>query len=277
MSSAQSWQSRLDAHFSAEAGYWDTLYVRRDVRSEKFTRRLERALRAVDLHKLPADAAALEVGCGAGQATLELARRFRRVDAVDTAPWMIELTSRRVAAAGLDGAVRVRRGDVYELPYQEGSFDLVLGLGLMPWLQSPAAGLAELTRVLAPGGYLVISFDNRHRLPNLVDPLLSPWLAGIRAPVRRRLAAAHLDRWSSAAPGATRHSRSEMRTLAAAAGLQAISLEGIGFGPLTFLGRPFLPENAMLRGDRALQRVADSWRPLQALAVQHLLVARKPC
>lgn len=277
MSSAKSWQRRLDTHFSAEAGSWDTLYARKDARSEKFTRRLERALRAVDLRKLPADAAVLEVGCGAGQATLELARRFRQVDAVDTVAWMIQLTRRRLAAAGLQDAVRVHRGDVCELPYQEGSFDLVLGLGLLPWLQSPAAGLAEMTRVLAPGGCLLVSFDNGHRLPNLADPLLSPWLRGIRAPIRRRLAAARLDRWSSTAPGATLHSRGEMMTLAATAGLEAISLEGVGFGPLTFLGRPFLPESAMIRGDRALQRLADSWRPLQALAVQHLLVASKPC
>src|SRR5260370_39812550 len=51
---------------------------------------------------------------------------------------------------------------------------MVLGIGVIPLLDSPERAVAELARVIKPGGYLVMTADNRRRLDVLLDPLKSP-------------------------------------------------------------------------------------------------------
>ena len=107
-----------------------------------------------------------------GSATLELARRGYAVLSTDSSADMVALASQRIAEAGLDVAVSV--SDVHDLPYAAGSFELVLALGVLPWLHSPRRALGEMARVLAPGGHAILSADNRLRLNGLVEPAENP-------------------------------------------------------------------------------------------------------
>ncbi len=112
--------------------------------------------------------------CGAGLATLELARRGYAVHSTDSSTDVVALTSRRIAEAGLGDVVTVSFADVHDLPHDAGSFDLVLALGVLPWLHSPQRALGQLARVLAPGGHAILSADNRLRLNGIVEPAESP-------------------------------------------------------------------------------------------------------
>jgi SAM-dependent methyltransferase len=62
-----------------------------------------------------------------------------------------------VAAAGLSERVALREGDASALPWPNGAFDLVTSLEALEFFPRPRRALAEMARVLRPGGTLVIS------------------------------------------------------------------------------------------------------------------------
>jgi ubiquinone/menaquinone biosynthesis C-methylase UbiE len=97
---------------------------------------------------------ALDVGCGTGFLTLELAARGHRVTGVDFAPAMIAEARRKAAERG--ASVRFEEGDAEQLPYSAGSFDLVISRHLLWTLPHPEAAIDEWIRVLRPGARLVV-------------------------------------------------------------------------------------------------------------------------
>ena len=96
---------------------------------------------------------ALDVGCGTGFLSLELAGRGHRVTGIDFAPQM--LAEARKKAAGQGVAVRFEEGDAEQLPFAEGSFDLVMTRHVLWTLPHPEQAIDEWIRVLRPGGRLV--------------------------------------------------------------------------------------------------------------------------
>lgn len=100
---------------------------------------------------LGADAAVLEVGCGAGQATRDLAARAGRVTAVDPGPNLIAQAKARAAAANVDYAVA--RFEDYEPEPQ--AFDLVASAQAWHWVE-PVAGFARVDAALKAGGSMAM-------------------------------------------------------------------------------------------------------------------------
>jgi ubiquinone/menaquinone biosynthesis C-methylase UbiE len=97
---------------------------------------------------------ALDVGCGTGFLSLELAARGHRVVGVDLAPAMLEAARGKAAAQGL--SVRFDSADAEKLPYPDGGFDLVISRHVLWTLPHPEAAIADWLRVLRPGGRLAI-------------------------------------------------------------------------------------------------------------------------
>jgi len=102
----------------------------------------------------------LEVGCGRG----ELAERIQRelgceLRAVDQSQRMVDLTRSR----GIDAEL----GDVHELRFADGSFDAAIAAWMLYHVPELDRGLAELARVLRPGGRLVAVTNTNSNLPEL--------------------------------------------------------------------------------------------------------------
>ncbi|MCB5910588.1 class I SAM-dependent methyltransferase [Streptomyces pinistramenti] len=93
----------------------------------------------------------LDVGCGPGTVSAAALRRGAEVTAVDASPEMAALASR--THPGLD----VRTALLDELPFPDGQFTALVGNFVINHLGDPAAGLAEIRRVLAPGGRLALT------------------------------------------------------------------------------------------------------------------------
>jgi len=95
---------------------------------------------------------ALEVGCGRGVGSELILERFgaERVDAIDLDPQMVALAQRRLARFG--AAVHVAVGDVCELPAPDAHYDAVFDFGIIHHVPDWRAALAEIHRVLKPGG-----------------------------------------------------------------------------------------------------------------------------
>lgn len=90
----------------------------------------------------------LDVGCGTG-ANLKTLAEFGEAEGVDVSPDAIEFCRKR----GLDN---VKLGAAEELPYDDGTFDLVTALDVVEHLDDDVGGLREMRRVLRPGGRALI-------------------------------------------------------------------------------------------------------------------------
>lgn len=129
----------LRAEFERLAPVWDGM-----VEPERL------APLAAALDRLEADpASVLDLGTGTGKAARLAAERFpdAEVVGVDLAPRMIE-QARALLPPELDGRVRFDVADASKLPFQDGAFDLVVLLNMIPFF-------AELARVTAQGGTAV--------------------------------------------------------------------------------------------------------------------------
>ena len=111
------------------------------------------------------DGKLLEVGSGPGRLAVRLAREApsMTLTGVDISEAMVERAARRAAGAGLSERVRFEVGDVGALTLPDGEFDGVVStLSLHHW-PNPVKGLAEIHRVLKPGGEARI-YDLAHGL-----------------------------------------------------------------------------------------------------------------
>jgi SAM-dependent methyltransferase len=97
----------------------------------------------------------VDVGCGTGNAALLAAKRGASVTGVDPAQRLLDVARERAAADGLDVAFEL--GDAAGLPLPAGHADLVLSVFGVIFAPDPSAAAAELARVTAPGGRIVLS------------------------------------------------------------------------------------------------------------------------
>jgi ubiquinone/menaquinone biosynthesis C-methylase UbiE len=265
-------------HFDFDGGarYWDTLYDASDFPSVAYYRpRLERALAWVDSLSLPVDARVLEIGFGAGRTAIALAQRGLRVTGIDTGERMLELATQRVARYAMTTRIQLGLGDAQALEAADGSYDLVLALGLLPWVERPGRCLREMARVTRPGGHVIASANNRRQLNRVLDPRLNPALEPAK---RLALRAAGRTRSDLRLAPAPRHdSRRQYEQWLQAAGLQPLRRATLGFGRFSLIGRPLLSEAASIRLHRRLQARADAGFPgLRSSGAQMLVLSRKP-
>ncbi len=102
----------------------------------------------------------LEAGCGWGELAARIADELSaEVVAIDLSPRMVELARQR----GVDARV----GDVQELPFDDGEFDCVTANWMLYHVPDLNCGLAELARVLRPGGRLVAATNGLRHLEEL--------------------------------------------------------------------------------------------------------------
>jgi len=271
-------QQRVDAFFETTAGYWRAIYGEdRRLESTIYRERHARILSLASGLVAEAPSRVLEVGCGAGLVAVALAERGCRVTAMDASPTMISMTRERAAAAGVAARLAARVGDVHALDLPDRCVDLVLAVGLLPWLHSPDRALTEMARVLRPGGHLLLTADNRGRLSNLLDPRRSPWLAPARQGLKKLLQACGWRLPRSGSLDVRMHTICEIDALLASAGLRKLKGLTVGFGPFSMFSRPVLSDRRGVWLQRRLQPLADRGLPgLRTTGSHYVVLARKP-
>jgi ubiquinone/menaquinone biosynthesis C-methylase UbiE len=142
-----------DAYVETLFRIWSSVYDR-PIFQKPFYRRVHRAvMRAVE--RAPAPRVVVDLGCGTAQLTVDLANRFDRatVVGVDLSDAMLAAARRRLGHA----TPPLVRGNVYALPFADRSVDLLTSTISYHWYLEPARALAEIRRVLAPGGTFVLA------------------------------------------------------------------------------------------------------------------------
>jgi ubiquinone/menaquinone biosynthesis C-methylase UbiE len=118
------------------------------MRSERGSMALSRIARQLE-------EVALDVACGSGSLTLELAPTVKHITGIDLTPAMIDQARAEQTKRGIHN-VDWRVGDVYNLPFAPDSFSLVTSRAAFHHLVRPRDVLREMGRVCAPGGRIVI-------------------------------------------------------------------------------------------------------------------------
>lgn len=155
----------------------------------------------------------LDVGCGPGTITLDLADvvgSAGQVVGIDAAPAALE-AARAEAARRDDARTRFEVADVYALPYADGAFDVVHAHQVLQHLTDPVAALREMARVVRPGG-LIAARDADYSAMSWypVSDGLTSWLSTYQ----------QLARHNGAEPDAGRH----LLAWAHAAGLPEVTV-----------------------------------------------------
>ena len=103
----------------------------------------------------------LDAGCGVGSIALDLAPAIApgRIFGIDLDPEQIEVARNTAAQRGIENA-EFAPASVYELPFEDGSFDVVYANAVLFYLREPRRALVEFKRVLRPGGLAAVSDDD---------------------------------------------------------------------------------------------------------------------
>lgn len=145
----------------------------------------------------------LDVGCGPGTITADLAARVApgRVVAIDRSPEVVALAA---ATCADRSTVEARVGDVYALPCDDASFDVVHAHQVLQHLSDPVAALREMRRVCRPNGVVAVRDSDYAAFTWApADPALDAWLMLYRQVAQRNGAepdaGRHLKGWTRAA------------------------------------------------------------------------------
>jgi SAM-dependent methyltransferase len=259
--------------FDRGASWWDDVYTHDTLAGDVYRARERRILAWVGDLGLAPGASIFEVGCGAARLASALGERGFEVDAIDACSAMVRHARKHVADAGLGDRVRVEVGDAESLPGESESFDLVVAVGVLPWVESPVRLVHECARLLRPGGAVILTADNASRLGALGEPGAHPIFSPIREARRdwrKRRGVRMGPRWRM-------HYPAQVDSLLADAGLLVGRRSTVGFGPFTVRSRKILGEDRGRHLDQMLNGLAAERLPfLRRRGWHYVVLAHRP-
>ncbi|HEY1913061.1 MAG TPA: metalloregulator ArsR/SmtB family transcription factor [Vicinamibacterales bacterium] len=166
-------RTKSQEFFSSSAGQWDR------VRDELFGDRFHLAALAAFAHS---DWTVGDLGCGTGQISAVLAPFVARIVAVDASAAMLQAAKKRLH--GFDN-VDLRRGELEALPVDAGRLDAATLMLVLHHVPEPERALAEVARVLKPGGRLILVDMLPHERENYRQQMGHVWLGFSDGQMRR--------------------------------------------------------------------------------------------
>jgi len=220
--------------------YWQSVYHREDFLGVCYRRRMYQTLSWLDNSNLLKNSKILDVGCGAGVMAREVANRGYEVFGMDYSYNMLS-KAKAICNASTKSGITFFRGDIEFLPFKDSIFDIVLCLGVISYLKSEQKALHEMSRILKPGGTMILSILNKFSLGKCLDiPVL----------VKRklqRIAANRIVLWKKRAEFEENHFTLKsyfmpsLRNSLRIVGFKELDCMAVQYGPLTFFGRKIFP------------------------------------
>ena len=125
----------------------------------------------------------LEVGCGVGTDLVQFDKGGALVTGIDLAEQGVDLCRQNFAVNGVLGDVQVMDGE--QMVYSDNAFDVVYAHGVLQYTPNPHAMIAEVHRVLKPGGTAILMVYNRYSWLNAMSKIVHVELEHHDAPVFR--------------------------------------------------------------------------------------------
>lgn len=174
-------KTELDSHrkavtnyFSDNSKFWEVIYDPNQAEidrifTDSITGRKRDVLRLVDKHAGSKKLRILDIGCGPGIFMEELLQRGHSVVGMDMTEKMLQeaYTNTKEKYAERTACVL---GDIENIPFKNGSFDLILCIGVLSYLQQEDKSAKEIARVIKRNGIFVTSNPNKLRINILLDP-----------------------------------------------------------------------------------------------------------
>jgi SAM-dependent methyltransferase len=168
-------RTKSQEFFSSSAGQWDR------VRDELFGERFHLAALAAFAH---AEWTVGDLGCGTGQVSAALAPFVARVVSVDASAAMLQAAKKRLH--GFDN-IDLRRGELEALPIDDARLDAATLMLVLHHVPEPERALAEVARVLKPGGRVIIVDMLPHDRDSYRQQMGHVWLGFSEEHLRRML------------------------------------------------------------------------------------------
>ena len=164
----------------------------------------------------PGTSSILDVGTGTARIPIEICQRDRQahVVAIDLSPSMLDLAQANVSIEGLTDRIRLRLVDAKQSPFADDLFSAVISNSIVHHIPDPSFVLAEVVRVVRPGGLIFLRDLLRPPDRDTLEHLVEVYAAG---------ASSHQQKLFAESLGAAL-SIEEMRALASAAGIDPRSV-----------------------------------------------------
>jgi 2-polyprenyl-3-methyl-5-hydroxy-6-metoxy-1,4-benzoquinol methylase len=279
-------QEQINAFFKNTVQYWRDIYDKEDAQPLMYIHRQDTTVQWIE--ELTPDSAfrVLDIGCGAGMLSIELARRGLQVEGIDPVPEMIDLARRTSEEKGVAKQPSFSVGNIYAIDAPDASYDVVVALGVFVYLDRPKDALREMRRVTKPGGYIIFSTENQYALMGWLDPLRNPLLRACWVPILTALRkrgitirnpwpdkmASKGTPWLEMQPGDPHLTD----RLIAFSGLRKCKGITMSFYPIMFMGHPLLPKSLGIWLGECLDRMSRQKIPLiRSLGEIYLVMAKK--
>ena len=113
---------------------------------------------------------ALDIGCGPGEMVIDLASRSFETWGIDISEEMIRIARKNIANhtnQALKDKIHLETGDIEKLKFYDKTFDLIVAAGVIEYLHNDELWIAELYRLLKPGGILILNITNKYSINQL--------------------------------------------------------------------------------------------------------------
>ncbi len=171
-------RSKSEEFFASASGQWD--HLRTELFGDHF--HLHAMLALIDPGLTVGD-----LGCGTGQVSELISPHVSKVIAVDGSTDMVQAARRRLKGAH---QVDVRRGDMEALPIDDAQLDVAIVALVLHHVPEPARALAEVSRVLKPGGRVLIVDMLPHDHEEYQQQMGHVWLGFSEKTIKKHLEAA---------------------------------------------------------------------------------------
>jgi len=161
-------QTQTARFFDDESERWSDLYAG----DPQFRRRLRVLTSLIEQHAVAGSGGrALDAGCGSGVFTALLAREGYSVLAIDESEGMLEAARRHCARLLGEGqpGVEFRSASIADLALPARSFDVIVCLSVLEYIEDDVAVLRRLGNALVPGGAIVLSVPNRRAVVRTIE------------------------------------------------------------------------------------------------------------
>jgi len=114
----------------------------------------------------------IDIGGGFGRLMDTYKDRFNHITIFDYSRNNLQVAQARIESQHLHH-ITTQQGNIYELPFQDGTFDTALIVRVLHHLERPSLALHEIHRVMRPGGILIVQFSSKLHLKNRLKALFT--------------------------------------------------------------------------------------------------------